>query len=238
MGARWCRLISRASPHPECKSSQYPNDDKYPSSDALCAEHNSTSGSHANVLMAHTIESDKLILDRTATTSPYYVRFGLRISNKLCKVVKVYDGDSITLAWRSVSSLNPDGVEYANCRISGVDTPELRSTTGLIKSQAIAARTSLSNLILGEYMLFTTVGRTGLDKYGRPLVNLSAIESMTSPRCYAQLQPYNNDLKCWMLVNCAGCIPYFGGTKPQRSRTTFDAEQKLSYPRPPLPYKI
>jgi endonuclease YncB( thermonuclease family) len=139
------------------------------------------------------------------------VRFGLHAQQQPCKVVKVYDGDSVTLAWS-----RPDGRPcFANCRLFGIDTPELRGTSGEERAKAEACRDALTALALGEMFAFCTRGATGLDKYGRPLVVLTAHPSLSGQRVWSTLAPYAGSLNEWALRELPGCVAYFGGTKGQ-----------------------
>lgn len=135
------------------------------------------------------------------------VRFGLYLRDEPCKIVKVYDGDSMTVTWRQDGHL-----VFANCRLYGVDTPELRSADASKVEQAVACRDRVAALVLNQMMLVDSVGRTGLDKYGRPLVRLRARSGWSSRLLVRELQ--GGDLSAWMLrSDLPGCNPYFGGAK-------------------------
>jgi hypothetical protein len=139
------------------------------------------------------------------------VRFGLHVVNHPCKVVKVYDGDSVTLVWPR-DGPHDTHLCYANTRLYGIDTPELRGTKGRERSDAEACRDALRDLILGHMFLFSTVGPTGLDKYGRPLVVLRPARGITPERIFDEIRPHGT-LNDWALKFLPGCQPYFGGTK-------------------------
>lgn len=137
-------------------------------------------------------------------------RFGLFVEDCLCRVVKVYDGDSVTLLWRDESGKS-DWV-FANTRLYGIDTPEMRGGTEESRNQAQLCKSMLSSLILDEVLLFSTMGPTGLDKYGRPLVVIKPCSKHSSHRVIetvGNLKSVND----WILRECPGCKPYFGGTK-------------------------
>jgi endonuclease YncB( thermonuclease family) len=136
-------------------------------------------------------------------------RFGLHVRQQPCKVIKVYDGDSMTLAWA-----RPEGPPcYANCRLFGIDTPELRGSSGQERADAEACRDAMRDLALGEMFLFSTRGATGLDKYGRPLVVLTADSQHTSASCREALAPYDGSVNVWAVHELPGCVLYDGGTK-------------------------
>lgn len=80
------------------------------------------------------------------------------------KVVKVYDGDSIT----TVFKYNGEYRKWA-CRMSGIDTPELRNSCTVEKIEAMKARDFLKDMIFGKVVEI----RCGdFDKYGRLLVTI------------------------------------------------------------------
>ena len=81
-----------------------------------------------------------------------------------CKVVSVYDGDTIKV----IFPLN--GVLYKwNCRLTGVDTPELRTRHKLEKEKGYIVRDELRKKILNKVV---TLECGDLDKYGRLLVKI------------------------------------------------------------------
>lgn len=139
------------------------------------------------------------------------VRFGLYFESRPCKVVKVYDGDSLTIAWPRDGPFDTK-LTYANARLIGIDTPELRGTRGEEHERAVLCRDMLASLALGQIFMCTTSGRTGLDKYGRPLVILSPKRGWTSTEVCDAIEPHIS-LNDWALRSLPGCVAYFGGTK-------------------------
>lgn len=80
------------------------------------------------------------------------------------KVVSVYDGDTI----KAIFPL--DGNLYKwNCRLSGVDTPEIRTTSALEKQYGYSVRNILREKILNKVVKLKC---GDLDKYGRLLVEV------------------------------------------------------------------
>lgn len=77
------------------------------------------------------------------------------------KVVKVYDGDTITLIFKLF-----DNYYKWSCRLDGIDTPELKSKNTDEKNAAIKARDFLSEKILNKIV---KVHCGNFDKYGRLL---------------------------------------------------------------------
>lgn len=88
------------------------------------------------------------------------------------KVVKVYDGDTITVANRiSVDgghSYSPQIYRF-NVRLYGIDSPELKTKNTIIKHLAIQSRDALHDLIYGKIVQLKNVS---LEKYGRLLADI------------------------------------------------------------------
>ena len=81
-----------------------------------------------------------------------------------CKVVSVYDGDTI----KCVFPLNGKLYKW-NCRINGIDTPEIRTKSVLEKELGLKARDFLREKILNKNVI---IHCNDFDKYGRLLVNV------------------------------------------------------------------
>ena len=120
----------------------------------------------------------------TYNTTP---SFSLKGENYECKVLDVYDGDTITLC----IELRGFGLTKFSCRLLGIDTSEMRGGTKETKMLAIEARNILVEMISDvkldknkEYKrddirtLLSNSNKTcvvlfdKMDKYGRPLVTL------------------------------------------------------------------
>lgn len=93
---------------------------------------------------------------------------------QLGKVIKVYDGDTITLGcwlpheWRI--GQNPSvPMSRFSVRLNGIDTPEMKDKDPEIKARAKAAQTFLSSQILGKIVRLENVS---LEKYGRILADV------------------------------------------------------------------
>ena len=80
------------------------------------------------------------------------------------KVVRVYDGDTIHVVFHYF-----DKFYKWNCRISHVDTPELRTKDVEEKKKGYESRDKLRELILGKTVQLTC---QEFDKYGRLLVEI------------------------------------------------------------------
>lgn len=108
------------------------------------------------------------------------------------KVIKVYDGDTITIA----SKLPYSGsvIYRFSVRLIGIDSPEIKGSTDIEKRLAILSRDALHKLIFGKIVRLEDVGT---EKYGRLLANV-----------------YLDDINVskWMIDN-GYAISYNGGKK-------------------------
>ena len=114
------------------------------------------------------------------TTKPYVpqVKYGY--------VIKVYDGDTITVASRMY------GTYYRfSVRLRGIDCPEIKSADNAI---AKIAQKKVADLILNKMVYLTDVS---MDKYGRLLANVS----------------YQGIDVSTFLLKQKLAVPYDGGTK-------------------------
>ena len=83
------------------------------------------------------------------------------------KVIKVYDGDSITIAAKLKVE---DALLYRfSVRLNGIDTPEIRGKNEDEKEAAKNARDALSNMILNKNIVLKNVDN---EKYGRILADV------------------------------------------------------------------
>ena len=108
------------------------------------------------------------------------------------KVIKVYDGDTITIASKMPYPNSP--IFRFSVRFLGIDSPEIKAKTTIEKSLAVISRDALSEKIGGKMVVLKNVS---LEKYGRLLADV-----------------YLDDLHLnqWM-INNKYAIPYDGGTK-------------------------
>ena len=85
-----------------------------------------------------------------------------------CKVVSVYDGDTIKIIF-----MLHDHMYKWNCRLTGIDTPELRTKCDNEKKYGYLVRDELRKRILNQ-VVHAKCGK--FDKYGRLLVELHVLE--------------------------------------------------------------
>jgi micrococcal nuclease len=120
-----------------------------------------------------------------ANTNPFIPSF------ELGKVIKVYDGDTITVA----AELSPgSGVNRFSVRLFGVDAPEIRSSDMDEKHCAKTVRDELARMLL-EKIVHLDI--TNIDKYGRLL---------------ARVRYEGEDVSDWLLSR-GYAVKYHGKTK-------------------------
>ena len=108
------------------------------------------------------------------------------------KVIKVYDGDTITIASKLPFPNSP--IYKFPVRLLGIDCPEIKGSTEKEKNLAKSARDALSARINGKMV---TLKNVSTEKYGRLLADV-----------YLDSEHMNH----WMLVN-NHAVKYDGGTK-------------------------
>ena len=108
-----------------------------------------------------------------------------------CKVIGVYDGDTITVA--AFLKKDPQCYKF-KVRLNGIDSPEMRGSSPNEKQHALQSRDALKAKIMDKII---TLDITGLEKYGRILATV-----------YYKGENMNE----WLLKNNYA-IPYDGGTK-------------------------
>jgi endonuclease YncB( thermonuclease family) len=109
------------------------------------------------------------------------------------KVIKVYDGDTITIATKLKNSTD-DTIYRFSVRLAGIDSAEMKSNSTHEKELAIAARDALHEKIMDRIVELRNIT---IEKYGRLLANV-----------------YCDDvcINEWMLQN-KFAVPYDGGKK-------------------------
>lgn len=144
--------------------------------------------------------ADDALLDATSDGGDDVPWFSLDGMFLRCKVVAVYDGDTVTLvfpfegkAWRE------------KCRLTGIDAPEIRTKNEAEKEAALRARDWLRGEVLGR-KLWVRCGRW--DKFGRLLGTLYR-ERDDATTTTQQRRPSLND----ELIARGLAVAYDGGTK-------------------------
>ena len=117
--------------------------------------------------------------------------FGFEGEIKEAKVVSVYDGDTIKVVFAVLRKLYK-----FNCRIQGVDTPEIRTRDLAEKEYGKKVRDELRKKILNKVV---TIHCGDFDKYGRLLIDL-------------QCENDTEKISEW-LINKDYAFAYDGGTK-------------------------
>lgn len=115
------------------------------------------------------------------------------------KVIKVYDGDTITIASKMPYLNSP--IFRFSVRLIGIDSPEMKTKSATEKELAIISRNALYDKIMNKYVILKNVS---LEKYGRLLADV-----------------YLDDLNLnqWMLDN-KYAVEYDGGTKQRPDEWT------------------
>lgn len=83
------------------------------------------------------------------------------------KVVKVYDGDTFTLASKLPNTDVP--IYRFSLRLKGIDTPEIKGKTQTEKELAKKSRDALSGLIMNKIVRLENIS---IEKYGRILADV------------------------------------------------------------------
>lgn len=109
------------------------------------------------------------------------------------QVVKVYDGDTITIASKMPYDNSP--IYRFSVRLNGIDTPEIKGKTEDEKSMAIEARNKLNELIMNKRVFLKNVST---EKYGRILADVYLDDTI--------------HINQWMIDN-RYAVKYDGGTK-------------------------
>jgi endonuclease YncB( thermonuclease family) len=120
------------------------------------------------------------------------------------RVVKVYDGDSITIAARIPKSKDRTIYKF-NIRLNRIDTPEIRTRDNKEKVYGLKIRDLLSDKIMNEMVDLKVIDT---DKYGRLLAEVI----------------YNNEnINNWLLQN-KYAMEYNGGQKKKFSEIEYNTD--------------
>lgn len=108
------------------------------------------------------------------------------------KVVKVYDGDTITIACKYPK--RSKNLYRFPVRLAGIDAPEMNAVSDTERLEAINSKQGLHNLIFNETVRLDNIR---IEKYGRLL---------------ADVYLYDLHVNSWLLDNNYA-VPYNGGAK-------------------------
>jgi endonuclease YncB( thermonuclease family) len=139
--------------------------------------------------ISKTTTIDKDILDAEYKTTKLFI-----VPIESGKVIKVYDGDTITIASKLPYKESP--VYRFKVRFRGIDSPEIKGQTQDEKYAAINSRNALSEKIFGCVIQLKNIG---VDKYGRIL---------------ADIYLGNEHINKWLL-DSKYAVPYDGGKKKE-----------------------
>jgi micrococcal nuclease len=115
---------------------------------------------------------------------------------KYGKVIKIYDGDTITIAGYLPIQNSP--LYRFSVRLNGIDTPEIKGKTRAEKDLALIAKNALSEFIFGKIVELRNISN---EKYGRILADVYIGEIHVNE---------------WMITNNYA-VKYNGGTKERPS---------------------
>ena len=123
-----------------------------------------------------------------------------------CKVIDVYDGDTITIAL----NLNGKQIYQYKVRMYGYDSPEMKprkniKNRDIIIQNAKIAKNELKRLILHKIVVIK-IEKGTWDKYGRLLGTIYMKQGGLT------IKSYTFNVNQYMIENNYG-YPYFGGTK-------------------------
>jgi endonuclease YncB( thermonuclease family) len=119
---------------------------------------------------------------------------------KTGKIVKVYDGDTVTISARIyITETQTTKLFRFNVRLRGIDSPEIKTKNDKERSLAIVARDKLRDLIMNQIVSLQNVQ---YDKYGRILADIVTKDG--------------KNVSDWMLGNDL-VVKYDGGTKHKPS---------------------
>ena len=161
------------------------------------AQSESASESENSLLSLFKVLESETDLDKLNSFGNSTPKFSLKDAHKICKIVDVYDGDTVRGVFEHNGQFNKWTI-----RMYGYDSPEMRPSRSLenreeIKQKARESRDYLKKLILNKTIYLHCLD---FDKYGRVLANIY-IDGLN-----------NKSVNDHMVENNYG-YAYFGGTK-------------------------
>ena len=110
------------------------------------------------------LDSQKVIKSGSYSLNQIFVLNNTELQKAKFKVIKIYDGDTITLS---------DGTHEIRVRLIGIDTPEMNEKNPILRNLANQAKDYLSSLILNQFIYLQldhfNEKSMHLDKFGRLL---------------------------------------------------------------------
>ena len=133
--------------------------------------------------------------DKTKENTDYMT---LENNEYTAKIVYIYDGDTMHVVFKEFG-------QYFrwNCRISGVDTPELRTKNEKEKELGYKVRDVLREKLMNQIV---KIKCGEFDKYGRLLIDVYVPDEFKNPEKETQM------LSSWLIEN-GYAYAYDGGTK-------------------------
>ena len=110
------------------------------------------------VIVRSAVDPKNIVADWTGENTPW---FNLDGYQGPCRVIDVYDGDTITIA-----ILFCDKIFKTKCRLAGIDAAEIRTKNLEEKKHGLDGKEYLQTLIANKF-IWCRIGKN--DKYGRPL---------------------------------------------------------------------
>lgn len=157
--------------------------------------------SRKNVVNNNLSYNNLNIIDNLSSTNNDMPFLTLNNEIKFGYVVDVYDGDTC-----KINMYFKDEIYRWNCRIMGIDTPELRTKNENEKECGYFVRDKLREKILNKIVIVKCLN---FDKYGRLLVNIYEYDNNID-----SINNINNlsSINDWLISNNYA-LPYDGGTK-------------------------
>ena len=119
---------------------------------------------------------------------------------KTGKVVKVYDGDTITIAARiCITETQSTKLFRFNVRLRGIDSPEIKTKNTNERRLGLESRDKMRSLVMNQIVNLENVD---YDKYGRILADIITKDGV--------------NVSNWMIEN-GFAVKYGGGTKNRPS---------------------
>ncbi len=128
------------------------------------------------------------------------------------RVVKVYDGDTITIGTRLYPIRKNQPIYRFSVRLNGIDTPEIKGSGPEEHNVAVKARDWLSSKIMGRLVALHDVK---FEKYGRLLATIYLVHDRHKWLNYL-IKPSLEEISLnQQMIDNRFAVRYDGGTKSQ-----------------------